>query len=83
MKNITNNSETLDSIIAAQSWDNWQDEETGEPWDICQVLHCKLDWILDWLGDSDPDIEEHRDTIGYIQDILGMLGEKRLRKIID
>jgi hypothetical protein len=83
MKNITNNSETLDSIIAAQSWDNWQDEETGEPWDICQVLHCKLEWLKEQLDPTAHEDAEHLDTIGYVQDILGMLGEKKLRKIID
>lgn len=83
----TKNKTTLDDIIAAQSWDNWeQDAEydgNGKDgyWDICEVLHCKLEWLKEQLDADNDDDQEHLDTIDYVQDLLGMLDEKKLRKI--
>jgi hypothetical protein len=78
----------LDDIISETSWENWEREETDEStptndrfWDICEVLHCKLDHIADWLGDSNSDVEEYRDTTRQVQSILECLTEAKLRAI--
>jgi hypothetical protein len=39
-------------------------------------------WLKEHLDPTADEDAEHLDTIGYAQNILGMLDEKKLRKII-
>lgn len=85
----------VQSIIDEQSWDNWEhteEEQTaGKPryWDVCQVLHCKLEHIREALDEletlpsheSGDDFESEREAIDHLQDLLAILDEEKLRSI--
>lgn len=77
--------EALSQIADEISWDNWRVEEvdgernsssSNEYWKVCEVLHCRLEWLSEHLqevaklkGDQE-DTDEHQDTITMVQKLL-------------
>jgi hypothetical protein len=54
-------------------WDNWEDEETGQPDKLGHVYYCKLDWIKETLEEDDEMysiIEDLQETICPILNLL-------------
>lgn len=66
VKEIKNDSleKLLQKAINTICWDNWTDEDTGEPMKLGDVYNCKLDWLKESL-----DADEHEEFIGMIEDI--------------
>ena len=46
----------IEEISQEISWDNWKDEETGNYWEVPEVLYSKLQWTLEKLSQEDEDI---------------------------
>jgi len=76
--------DALQKISEGISWDNWEveeDEETGERnsgstgqyWKVCEVMHCKLEWMREALDPENDDHFEHSDTIDQLQNLLAVL----------
>lgn len=71
----------LEEIIKEQNWDNWKKEEgLKEYWDICEVLWCKLGWVMEEYDIKEE--SEHFDTIVQVQKLLSLLNEEKLKQII-
>lgn len=65
-------------------YDNWYDDDTGEPFDIEDVLACKLEHIIECVFDVPSGISreeqserlpnqehgEHLDTVHQLQDLI-------------
>ena len=43
----------IEEISQEISWDNWKDEETGNYWEVPEVLYSKLQWTLEKLSQED------------------------------
>ena len=68
----------IDSIANATSWDNWENEaEEGETvtyWKTCEVLHCKLEHMRDFIAKLE-EAGEFNDTLDQLQELLASLKE--------
>jgi hypothetical protein len=63
----------IKKAINAVNWDNWQDEDTGQPHKLGDVYYCKLDWIKETLDEDDEaysTIEDIQETICPILNLL-------------
>lgn len=70
-------------------WENYIDEEddilqTKKYWQATEVLHCKLEHLLEFLeyevADAGFDFDDHIDTIKMVQSLLETLDDKGVRK---
>lgn len=88
-----NAGKVIDNLTGEIDWDNWERDDIEAPrrtyFDLCEVLHCKLDWIRDRMeldctdkDNEDAGLSEHIDTIRQVQDLLGLLDEKKIRNAI-
>ena len=70
-----------------------EDEEKGvdKYMDLTGVLYSKLEWIRETLNaleaqdmfeEGNVDYSEHRDTIDQVQELLALLSENKILKII-
>lgn len=73
----------LSDLISQIEWDNWKiDDETytdkardeEKYWQIQEVLHCKLNWILEEENLKEESIE----TIKQVQQLLELINEDDL-----
>lgn len=60
-------------------WDNWEDEDTGQPSKLGDVYYCKLDWLKEYLLSSklttyeegyDEELDEMLDIITDLQETI-------------
>ena len=71
-------SPVLSDIAESTCWDNWEaDEETGREWKTAEVLHCKLEFIRDWITSKVPEEEagELHDALDDVQKILKAIAD--------
>ena len=72
----------IDEISQEISWDNWKDEETGNYWEVPEVLYFKLQWTLEKLSQEDEDINsELIDALIQCQKLLETLDDNGIKKI--
>ena len=72
----------IDEISQEISWDNWKDEETGNYWEVPEVLYSKLQWTLEKLSQEDEDINsELIDALMQCQKLLETLDDNGIKKI--
>ena len=72
----------IEEISQEISWDNWKDEETGNYWEVPEVLYSKLQWTLEKLSQEDEDINsELIDTLIQCQKLLETLDDNGIKKI--
>lgn len=73
----------IEEISQEISWDNWKDEETGNYWEVPEVLYSKLQWTLEKLSQEDEDINsELIDALIQCQKLLETLDDNGIKKII-
>ena len=72
----------IEEISQEISWDNWKDEETGNYWEVPEVLYSKLQWTLEKLSQEDEDINsELIDSLIQCQKLLETLDNNGIKKI--
>lgn len=72
----------IEEISQEISWDNWKDEETGNYWEVPEVLYSKLQWTLEKLSQEDEDINsELIDTLIQCQKLLETLDDNGIKQI--
>ena len=72
----------IEEISQEISWDNWKDEETGNYWEVPEVLYSKLQWTLEKLSQEDEDINsELIDALMQCQKLLETLDDNGIKKI--
>ena len=72
----------IEEISQEISWDNWKDEETGNYWEVPEVLYSKLQWTLEKLSQEDEDINsELIDSLIQCQKLLETLDDNGIKKI--
>ena len=72
----------IEEISQEISWDNWKDEETGNYWEVPEVLYSKLQWTLEKLSQEDEDINsELIDALIQCQKLLETLDNNGIKKI--
>ena len=72
----------IEEISQEISWDNWKDEETGNYWEVPEVLYSKLQWTLEKLSQEDEDINsELIDALIECQKLLETLDDNGIKKI--
>ena len=72
----------IEEISQEISWDNWKDEETGNYWEVPEVLYSKLQWTLEKLSQEDEDINsELIDALIQCQKLLETLDDSGIKKI--
>ena len=72
----------IEEISQEISWDNWKDEETGNYWEVPEVLYSKLQWVLEKLSQEDEDINsELIDALIQCQKLLETLDDNGIKKI--
>lgn len=77
----------IEEISQEISWDNWKDEETGNYWEVPEVLYCKLSWIIERLSEDDQyndeenNNSEHIDTLLQCSKLLETLDDNGIKKI--
>lgn len=72
----------IEEISQEISWDNWKDEETGNYWEVPEVLYFKLQWTLEKLSQEDEDINsELIDALIQCQKLLETLDDNGIKKI--
>ena len=72
----------IEEISQEISWDNWKDEETGNYWEVPEVLYSKLQWVLEKLSQEDEDINsELIDALIQCQKLLETLDNNGIKKI--
>lgn len=72
----------IEEISQEISWDNWKDEETGNYWEVPEVLYSKLQWTLEKLSQEDEDINsELIDALIQCQKLLETLDDNGIKKI--
>ena len=71
----------IEEISQEISWDNWKDEETGNYWEVPEVLYSKLQWTLEKLSQEDEDINsELIDALIQCQKLLETLDDNGIKK---
>ena len=60
----------IEEISQEISWDNWKDEETGNYWEVPEVLYSKLQWIIEILSEDDQYNDEENNNSEYIDTLL-------------
>ena len=71
----------IEEISQEISWDNWKDEETGNYWEVPEVLYSKLQWTLEKLSQEDEDINsELIDALIQCQKLLETLDDNGVKK---
>ncbi len=77
--------ELLTQAFNRISWDNWTDEETGEPNKLGDVYYCKLEWLKEHLLGSkyatyeegdDEELDEMLDIITDLQETISPILNK-------
>jgi len=72
----------IEEISQKISWDNWKDEETGNYWEVPEMLYSKLQWTLEKLSQEDEDINsELIDALIQCQKLLETLDDNGIKKI--
>ena len=72
----------IEEISQEISWDNWKDEETGNYWEVPEVLYSKLQWVLEKLSQEDEDINsELINALIQCQKLLETLDDNGIKKI--
>ena len=72
----------IEEISQEISWDNWKDKETGNYWEVPEVLYSKLQWTLEKLSQEDEDINsELIDALIQCQKLLETLDDNGIKKI--
>ena len=77
----------IEEISQEMSWDNWKDDETGDYWNVPEVLYCKLQWLKERLieddqyNDEENDNSEFIDTITQCSKLLETLDDNGIKKI--
>lgn len=59
----------IDEVSQEISWDNWKDDETGNYWNVPEVLHSKLQWLKERLIEDDQYNDEENDNSEFIDTI--------------
>jgi len=80
---MNDNIKAFERIKNNINWENWQkekeqDDEQTEYYDITEVLYSKLEDFKDLQCITDDDF----DTIVQIQDLLELLNENKIRRIL-
>ena len=60
----------IEEISQEISWDNWKDEETGNYWEVSEVLYSKLQWVIERLCEDDQYNDEENNNSEYIDTLL-------------
>ena len=60
----------IEEISQEISWDNWKDEETGNYWEVPEVLYSKLQWVIERLSEDDQYNDEENNNSEYIDTLL-------------
>ena len=77
----------IEEISQEISWDNWKDEETGNYWEVPEVLYSKLQWVIerlsedDQFNDEESNNSEHIDTLLQCSKLLETLDDNGIKKI--
>ena len=69
----------IEEISHEISWDNWKDEETGNYWEVPEVLYSKLNWVEDVLRDIEEN-DEFLETIYQCKKLLETLDDNGIKK---
>lgn len=70
----------IEEISQEISWDNWKDEETGNYWEVPEVLYSKLGWVEDALREIEEN-DEFLETVYQCKKLLETLDDNGIKKI--
>ena len=73
-----------DELAGEIDWSNWKHNEgepTEKPWEISEVLFCRLDWLKEQIESGTVEKDEAKDTINMIQTFITGIKDKDLRKL--
>lgn len=60
---------------------DYDGKSKDEFWDISEILHCKIEWLVQELtqsGMDENDLDEHLTTLGEVQTLLTFVDEEML-----
>ena len=76
---MKNGKKKYDELVNEIDWSNWKHNEgtpKEKPWEISEVLYCRLDWLKEQLESNTVELDEAKDTIKMLQTFITGIKDK-------